>query len=166
MTLARGNFVDRFFDLEAREGDRDEEDDNEDDTDGMTVCLLISKFTLLQQLSEGFIQDDPTIDTQYTPQRHSVDVNVDEGRWVDLVESLEERYSSTHHVAQGDRDERRLVSHPIAGTIEQITRLPTNDDYPLWRVRCKVYLTSVISRDGSWYLCLAGHGRRDCIFVI
>jgi ribosomal protein L24 len=105
----------------------------------------------LQRLLEGFIQDDAPIDTQYPPQMHSTDV--DEGGWIDLVASLEERYASTHRVGEGDRNERPLESHStIASSIDKITRLPTNDDYPLWRVRCKVFLTSVIFRHAHTFV--------------
>lgn len=112
------------------------------------VRLLNSKSTMsLQRLLEGFIQNDAPINTQYPPQMHST--HMDRG-WIDLVASLEERYASTHRVAKGDRNGRRLESHPtIASSIDKITRLPTNDDYPLWRIRCKVFLTSVIFRHGS-----------------
>ena len=113
------------------------------------VRLLNSKSTVsLQQLLEGFIEDNPTLDTQYTPQRP--DVNEGGSSWGNLVASLEDRYASTHRVAEGDRNERPLESHPtIASSIDKIIRLPTNDDYPLWRVRCKVFLTNVIFRHGS-----------------
>ena len=115
------------------------------------VRLLNSKSTVsLQQLLEGFIEDNPTLDTQYTPQRP----DVDEGgsSWGDLVASLEDRYASTRRVAEGDRNERPLEGHPIASFIEKIARLPTNDDYPLWRVRCKVFLTSVIFRHAHTFV--------------
>jgi len=104
---------------------------------------------LLQQLLEGFFEDNPTLNTQYTPQRP----DVDEGgsSWGDLVASLEDRYSSTRRVAEGDRNERPL-NPTVASSIEKITRLPTNDDYPLWRVRCKVFLTSVIFRHAHTFV--------------
>jgi len=101
------------------------------------VRLLNSKSTVsLQQLLEGFIEDNPTLDTQYTPQRP--DVNEGGSSWGNLVASLEDRYASTHRVAEG--------------FIEKIARLPTNDDYPLWRVRCKVFLTSVIFRHAHTFV--------------
>ena len=92
------------------------------------VRLLNSKSTVsLQQLLEGFIEDNPTLDTQYTPQRP----DVDEGgsSWGDLVASLEDRYASTRRVAEGDRNERPLEGHPIASFIEKIARLPTNREW-------------------------------------
>ena len=112
-----------------------------------TVRLLKSclQCITLQHLLEGFIQDDLT--TQYTPQRHfpAMDENLNQegDDWVDLVASLEKRYASTNRVAEGDRNERPLESHPtIASAMDKITHFPTSGDYPLWRVRCKVILPS------------------------
>jgi len=51
---------------------------------------------------------------------------------------------TTHCVAEDDRNERPLESGPTS--IDNITRLPTNGAYPLWRVRCKVFPTSVTFR--------------------
>ena len=65
-----------------------------------------------------------------------------------LIASLEERYVSksgtTNHSASGNgRGEWSLESHP---TFDHIIHSPTKDDYPLWRLRCKVTLVvSVIS---------------------
>jgi hypothetical protein len=66
-----------------------------------------------------------------------------EGNWANLVASLEERYASdgttTHHIAEGSRDKRPLESHPeFISSIENVTRLSTHNDYPLWGIRCKV----------------------------
>jgi hypothetical protein len=71
---------------------------------------------------------------------------VDKGgsSWGDLVASLEKRYTSARRVAEGNRNERPFEGHPIASSIDRITRLPTNDDYPLWRVRCKVFFSSAM----------------------
>ena len=76
---------------------------------------------------------------------------MEDSGWVDLVASLEKRYASRHRVDEGDRNERPLDS-TVASSIEKITRLPTNDDYPLWRVRCKVFLTSVIFRHAHTFV--------------
>jgi hypothetical protein len=68
----------------------------------------------------------------------------EDGGWINLVASLKKRYASTHRVAEDDRNEQ-LLDPIIASSIEKITCLPTNDDYGLWRIRCKVFLTSVTS---------------------
>jgi hypothetical protein len=135
MKRARDKFVDQFFDLEATVGDRDEEEDESDGDNGTSAQF--STMTLPLKRLLGFIQDDPIIDTQDdAPQRHSTEV--EDSGWVDLVASLEKRYASSHRVDEGDRNERPLDS-TVASSIEKITRLPSNDDYPLWRVRCKVF---------------------------
>jgi hypothetical protein len=141
MKCARDKFVNQFFDIKATVGDRDEEEDEDenDGDDGMSAQFFTVPVPLQWLL--GFVQDDPIIDTQYDPQRHSVEA--EDGGWVDLVVSLEKRYASTHCVAEGDRNERPL-DPTIASFIDKNTRLPTNDDYPLWRVRCKVFLTSIL----------------------
>ena len=68
--------------------------------------------------------------------------------WDDLVALLEKRYAPTlQRVAEGNRNGHPLESHPaIAGSIDKITCLPTNDDYPLWRIRCKVFFISIFVR--------------------
>jgi hypothetical protein len=88
-----------------------------------------------------------------------MDISNREEGWVDLVGLLEQRYASgtsgtTHSTAEGNhRNERSLESHPaIASAIDSITRLPTNDEYPLWRVRCKVTLIDAILSHSSYVL--------------
>jgi hypothetical protein len=66
--------------------------------------------------------------------------NSNQRGWSNLVSSLNERFASgsrtTHGTAEGND---HLANHPtIAASIDNINRLPTEDDYPLWRVRCKV----------------------------
>jgi hypothetical protein len=75
-----------------------------------------------------------------------MDENSDEGGWGDLVASLEKRYASDSGIAEGNHGhERPFDSHPLASVIDNITRqLPSSDDYPLWRIRCKVTLSSLI----------------------
>ena len=148
MKRARDKFVDQFFDLEATVGDRDEEEDESDGDDGTSAQFSTVTVSLKQLL--GFIQDNPIIDTQDdAPQRHSLEV--EDSGWVELVASLEKCYASRHCVDEGDRNERPL-DPTIASSIEKITRLPTNDDYPLWRVRCKVFLTSIIFRHAHTFV--------------
>jgi len=66
-----------------------------------------------------------------------------EGGWRDLVASLGERYASgsktiQHIIENNDGHERLPLDPALVSSIENITRLPTHDDYPFWRVRCKV----------------------------
>jgi hypothetical protein len=69
-----------------------------------------------------------------------------QGGWSDMVASLEERFASgrrmTHNTQGTTEDSHRydfLASNPaIAVSIDNITCLPSEDDYPLWQVRCKV----------------------------
>lgn len=86
---------------------------------------------------------EPTDETLYTPWRHfeELDENSNEGGWSDLVASLEERFVSGSRTTQNIADSNHRDEPPdpiIAACIDNITRLPTKDDYPLWRVRCKV----------------------------
>lgn len=71
-----------------------------------------------------------------------MDENSNQG-WSDLCSSLEERFASGRGGIQDQgvhsRDDLLANLDPaIAASIDNITRLPTDDDYPLWRVRCKV----------------------------
>ena len=68
--------------------------------------------------------------------------NPDEGGWGDLVASLEKRYASDSQIAKGNNTHQQpFESHPIIPSIDNIIRqLPSMDDYPLWRIRCKVTL--------------------------
>jgi hypothetical protein len=77
-----------------------------------------------------------------------MDENSDEGGWGDLLASLEKRYASDSGIAEGTHTrEQPLESHPIASSIDNIVRqLPRTDDYPLWRIRCKVILSRLILR--------------------
>ena len=111
------------------------------------TMVRLLKFRLLSLLhlplfTGEFIEDEPTVETpSYTPWRHfaNMDENSDEAGWGDLVESLEKRYTTD---SEGNhRHQRPFESHPIAPSIEDIIRqMPTTDDYPLWRIRCKVSL--------------------------
>jgi hypothetical protein len=74
-----------------------------------------------------------------------LDEGSNQGGWSNLVSALEERFASekgtTHGAAEGNIRGDQLARHlGNAAFIENITRLPTGDDYPLWRVRCKVIL--------------------------
>jgi len=62
-----------------------------------------------------------------------------------FIAALEERYSS--HGRGITATERFAEGNPldpvVTSCVDNITRLPTHDDYPLWRVRCKVILAGV-----------------------
>jgi hypothetical protein len=142
MKRAHANSVLRLFDLEAgvdddsedSEGGDEEGDDNDNDNDS-----------------------DDTIDAQYSPQGHFANTVEASNRESDLVALLEECYASgsntSHSVVEDDdsRNERPLEFDPtIAASIDNVTRLPTNNDYPLWRIRCKVSISHcLIPQHGS-----------------
>ena len=69
----------------------------------------------------------------------------------DLFASIEERYGSesetTLRVAEGnDNNERPLESDPtLVTSLANVLSMPTKDDYPLWRIRCKVSIFATIS---------------------
>lgn len=100
-------------------------------------------FAHCRNLLDDFIEET-TVDSQHTPWRH---FEATDGTQ-DFIAALEERVSSgkgtTERFAESNRKERPLESEPaITSSIDIITRLPTHDDYPLWRVRCKVTLVGV-----------------------
>ena len=109
-----------------------------------------AKVRILTAILEGFIEDEPFIESD-TPQRRFAAMGENsnrEGGWVDVtIASLMERYGPKHHEAiAGDTSEleQPLASNSaFASTIDKIARWPTNDDYPLWRVRCKVFFTHI-----------------------
>ena len=73
-----------------------------------------------------------------------MDENSDEGGWGDLLASLEKRYAPDSGISEGNHRQVELPfdeSHPIASSINNvIQQLHCTDDYPLWRIRCKVSL--------------------------
>lgn len=119
-----------------------------------TARFIQSNVTYIH--TDDFIEDGPTVDTQYTPRGHLMQVVDAEdaevnssrqgGQAIGLIASIEDRYVSksgtpTNHSTGGNgRDEWPLASHPA---IAHITSFPTHNDYPLWRLRCKV--TCVVS---------------------
>lgn len=110
------------------------------------------------------------LSNQYRPPNSFEETVMDtnHGDWADLVASLEDRYTSTTPVADGNGSEHPLQSHPaIAGSLDKIARLPTSEDYRCWRVRCKVFISqsyfsthlilytfSWASRLKSFFLCV------------
>jgi hypothetical protein len=70
-----------------------------------------------------------------------LDDNSNQEVWSNLISSLEERFVSGGERIHGTAEHRNdhLAHQPaIAAAIDSATRLPTEDDYPLWRIRCKV----------------------------
>jgi hypothetical protein len=131
--------VNPFLDLEATVGDEEEEEEEEEEeNDGASAGVKDYKCPSLQwHLLGGFIDDEP-IKPHYVPLRQ-MDNTLDQDDRHDLVASLAERYTSGSKTIpqENDRNERPL-DPVLVSTIENITRLPTDDDYPFWRVRCKV----------------------------
>lgn len=107
----------------------------------------------------------PTAEDQYTSWRHlgDMDKNQNQGSLSDLIASLEERFVSgkrtTHPAECNPPDERSL--HPV---IDIVSRLPTNEDYPLWRVRCKVTSFYFISGRLTNTICSDRFRGRNCFF--
>jgi len=62
--------------------------------------------------------------------------------WHDLVASLGDRYASGSKTVQGIVDDNcsneRPLDSALISSIKNIIGLPTHDDYPFWRVPCKV----------------------------
>ena len=136
----------QFLDLEAGGSGNDSESDEGED-DGTSACSGPSPY---RTHFLGFIQD-ANIESD-TPQRRFAvmdDNSNREGNWVDMtIASLVERYGpKPHEVIGGNTSEleQPLASHSdaLASAIDRITRWPTIDDYPLWRVRCKVIFTDI-----------------------
>ena len=114
-------------------------------TDRPSVRFIDPGAPLLTQLHrdliDDIIDDELAINTHYAPLRQMDRTSDREGGWHDLVASLAERYASGSkaiqpHIAE-DKNERPL-DPSLFSTIENITRLPTHNRYPFWRVRCKV----------------------------
>lgn len=81
--------------------------------------------------------------------------------WSNLVNSLEERFASGNGTTHGTT----LASHPaITASIDNITCLPTEDDYPLWRVRCKV--TFFIFKHVSFLRCIQAGLEEEIVFFL
>jgi len=92
----------------------------------------------LQSHLAGIIEVNPVIDPHYVPWRQVDKPSDREGGWRDLVASLGERYASGSKTRQHAVEDERPLDPALVSSIENITRLPTHDDYPFWRVRCKV----------------------------
>jgi hypothetical protein len=151
--------VNQFLDLEARVDDASDEEDGEDHHSNSTsFSILIYGMVsyTYESLARDFIDDSPTLKAQLpTPWRHfgNVDDNLRDSGWDDVVASLEERYTSqgsgsTHRITE-DVTEKRPLDPEIITAIDNITRLPT-DDCPLWRIRCKVFVSCIIFRNLSF----------------
>jgi hypothetical protein len=150
--------INQFLDLEAREDDASDEEDGEDHGDSTSFSILIYGMVsyTYESLARDFIDDGPTLKAQLpTPWRRfgNVDDNLRDSGWDDVVASLEERYtsqgsSSTHRITE-DITEKRLLDPEIITAIDNITRLPT-DDCPLWRIRCKVFVSCIIFQNFSF----------------
>jgi hypothetical protein len=164
MSLTRDDFR-RLLDIEATVDDGDEDEDEDSDEEDHGTFAEISYYLAYSYQSGDFIEDEAILETQSTPWRHltNTDENLGEGGWGDLLASLEKRYGSDNRIAEGaHRHERLIESHPIASSIDNIIwQLPRTDDYPLWRIRCKVTPSRLILRHILHIICLARLRRRD-----
>jgi hypothetical protein len=88
-----------------------------------------------------------------------VDNNLRDSGWDNVVASLKELYTSqgsglTHRITE-DVTEKWPLDPKIITAIDNITRFPT-DDCPLWRIRCKVFVSCIIFQNLSFFpICLA-----------
>jgi hypothetical protein len=107
------------------------------------------------------------VDEDYVPWHRFTTVDLEEhsNGWGDILASLEERYG---HEAPytGQVPRRPLENQPtIAAAIDSITRAPSIDDTPLWRVRCKVFPPSILLLSNSLSYCfVAGVRGKHCVF--
>ncbi len=120
----------------------------------------------LAQLAFFQLEVERTVENQYIPFA-DMDENSKQRGWSDLVSSLEEHFASesgmTHGTAEGSH--RNLAHHPaIAASIGNITRLLTEDDYPLWGVHCKVTPILHPQRCLILMICPGRFGGRDGFF--
>jgi hypothetical protein len=132
----------RFVDLEAREADEEDEDEGEGEDMDHRASAQIQVYIIpsYSELLGGFLEDDTVVGTIPAGVSLSGDIDENSNRegWTGLVASIKERYAPgsgpTHRIAEGDLD----IEPAIAAAVHNITCQPTDDDYPLWRVRCKV----------------------------
>ena len=147
MVKKKRTIVNRFLDIEVAVGESDEDeeeeveegvdegvDEDEDEIeggDGMELARIFMLSLLIQQFIEA-----ETIDTRHTPWKDVVEN--EDGGWGHFVAALEDRYSGDANTRRSV--ERLLANDPvIAASVDKISRSPTMDDYPLWRLQCKVY---------------------------
>ena len=154
-------------DSEEEDAEGDENDGEDDGTSAEVYYRIVSYSCPLD-----FFEDEPTAGTGYIAWRHFADPdeNLNEEGWSNLVASLEERFASgsgkTQHTTEGNhRNERPLASDPAFATcIDKITRLPTEEDYPLWRVRCQVNPIRIILSTNCHTSHLSSHVRKNISF--
>jgi hypothetical protein len=124
----------------------------------------------LQAHLGGFVEDEPVLNPHYPPWRQVYKPLDREDGWQDLVASLGERYASgsktiPHIIEDNDSNERPL-NPALVASIEKIIRLPTHDDYPFWRIRCKVTYWLVFA--SSCLICTPlssqAQKKRQCCF--
>jgi hypothetical protein len=143
--------VSRFLDIEAKVGDTDDEDEEKVEMDnGAPAPVFVILIHYSQLCLDGFIEDEHIDDAGNKPWKRFFDENVDSNSdrgWTDLMSSLEERYGPRDDVPCVAENNyaitRPLGTHPgISTALNNISRSPTEADYPLWRIRCRVTLDS------------------------
>jgi hypothetical protein len=102
----------------------------------------------------GFVEVEPSAEIEYTPWSNFADMdeNSAQGGLSDLIASLEERFASgrgnsshrNEHLLPSRKEDLLTIDPALATSIENVIRLPTEEDYPLWRLRCQVKLFCTI----------------------
>jgi hypothetical protein len=163
--------VGQFLDVEALVDDFDDEDEDDSTRRHQSIHYLPANSN---KGVDDLIDDEIPVDNQaeYTPWTSFAGQDGNEGSWDDFLASLERRFSSDSRPARGTAAgpptlENPLATHPaIASTMDNIYRLPRKDDYPLWRVRCKVILhRRFFVYELSLHSFLARHGKRNRFFL-
>jgi hypothetical protein len=106
--------------------------------------LMINAIVPSYQILEGFFEANTVAGTLNSPvvrRPPDIDENSRQEGWNDLVASIKEHHASrsgtTNRTLEGDLWEENL-DPVILAVIQNITRQPADDDYAMWRVRCKV----------------------------
>lgn len=134
------NAAAQFIDMEARATSDEEDDDDDELVHGASIDPM-STHTAQSKL-DGFF-DDPDVGLRI-PWRNTetIDTNTamnDKDSWANLVDALEKRYGRTNALHRIKSAYRPLESRSgMASALERIIASPSPDDYPLWRLRCKV----------------------------
>jgi hypothetical protein len=142
-----------FVDIEARVEDGDDEEDEEDEMDNGASAPLTFLTSAHIQILDGFIEDSPTEKAQYTPWQNS-DFSTNHS-WTELISSLQERYGprETPCVAKNHPAMRpHAMDTSMCSVLDVIHRSPTDADYPLWRIRCRVIFGITLVRVSNLFV--------------
>jgi hypothetical protein len=96
-----------------------------------------------------------------------VDEDSNQGGLSELIASLEKRFTSGSGTTYEGSHNDYLANHPaIAASIHSITCLPTKEDYPLWRVRCKVTPIFFNANSLIWTILQPGLEEEVVFFIL